>query len=107
MASSELAERAGFVAGLLRTMANASRLQILCLLAQHGELSVGALADGVGLGQSALSQHLARLRTEGIVATRREAQTIHYRIAEPRVEPLMMTLYTLFCADADPAPDGR
>ena len=71
-------------AGLLRVLANEHRLQVLCALRQ-GELSVGQIADHVGLSQSALSQHLARLRQDGVVATRRQGQTIFYRIADPDV----------------------
>lgn len=71
-------------AGLMRVLANEHRLQVLCALRQ-GELSVGRLAGHVDLSQSALSQHLARLRRDGVVATRREGQTIHYRIADPDV----------------------
>ena len=95
-----LADQAEEVSDILRALANANRLQLLCLLAQHEEMSVGALVETVGLGQSATSQHLAKLREEGIVATRRDAQSIFYRIADPRVTDLMRTLYDLFCAPA-------
>lgn len=93
-----LEDRAGYVADKLALVANAKRLQILCELAT-GEKSVGALQAAVGLGQSALSQHLARLRDAGTVATRREAQTIYYRIADPEIEVLMAALYDAFCRD--------
>ena len=66
---------------------------------EEGEATVGALADAVGLSQSALSQHLARMREEGIVAFRRDAQTLWYRIADPRVESLLATLHRLYCRD--------
>ena len=98
---SALAERADSVAEMLRALANTHRLQLLCLLAKHGELSVGALVDGVGLSQPALSQHLAKLRDDAIVTNRRDGQSILYRIADPRVEALMGSLYELFC---QPAP---
>ena len=62
-----------------------------------GEMNVGALADAVGLSQSALSQHLARLREEGLVATRREAQTIHYRLADPKAARLLALLRDIYC----------
>lgn len=71
-------------AGLLRLLANERRLQVLCAL-REGELSVGQLMDVVGLSQSAISQHLARLRSQGAVATRRAGQTIFYRIADDEV----------------------
>lgn len=95
----DLVTRSGEVAGLLKAMSNANRLMILCEL-QKGERSVTALETVVPLSQSALSQHLARLREAGIVATRREAQTIHYSIADKRISRLMSTLYEVFCAPA-------
>ena len=91
--------RAEHVAGRLALVANAKRLLILCELAT-GERSVGALQAVVGLGQSALSQHLAKLREAGMVETRREGQTIHYRIGDPDTEALMAALYDTFCKDA-------
>lgn len=84
-------------AKLLRALANERRLVILCQLAD-GERSVGELLPKVGLSQSALSQHLAKLREEGIVATRREAQTIWYRIEDPAAVKLVMTLADIFCS---------
>jgi DNA-binding transcriptional ArsR family regulator len=92
----ELQQQAEYVAGRLGLMANPSRLLILCRLAE-GEASVGEIQKRVGLSQSALSQHLARLREAGMVATRREAQTIHYRIADAEVEAMMRALYDVFC----------
>ena len=94
-----LEARATMVADLLGALANDRRLLILCKLVEDGEATVGALADEVGLSQSALSQHLARMREEGIVAFRREAQTVWYRIADPRVESLLATLHRLYCQD--------
>ncbi len=82
---------------LLKSIANAQRLRILCLLA-GGERSVGALNELLDLSQSALSQHLARLRDEGLVTTRREAQTIHYRLAEGPARRIIKTLYGIYCA---------
>lgn len=87
------------VAGILRALANERRLMILCRLVEWGEGNVGALADAVGLSQSALSQHLAKMRQEGLVAYRRDGQTLWYRIAEPRVEELFATLHRLFCQE--------
>ena len=87
--------RAGEAARFLKVLANDNRLMVLCSL-NDGELSVGELHDRVPLSQSALSQHLAVLRREGLVTTRREAQTIHYRIADPRVHELMPTVCSLF-----------
>ena len=87
---------AAAAAELLRTLAHEARLSVLCELV-GGERTAGALVEASGLSQSALSQHLAKLRDEGIVTTRRDGQTIHYRLADPRVETLLATLYQLFC----------
>jgi len=96
-----LAQNAAAVADLLKAVANQSRLLILCFLATEGELSVNSLVERVGLSQSALSQHLGKLREEALVATRREAQTIYYRIADPRVAILITTLHQLYCLPSD------
>jgi len=93
----ELTSRSQEVAELLKAMSNSHRLLILCELTA-GERSVSRLEDVVGLSQSALSQHLAKLRDAGVVTTRRDAQTIYYSVSDPRVAALMTTLYTLFCA---------
>jgi ArsR family transcriptional regulator, virulence genes transcriptional regulator len=95
--SRDLKAKAGQVADLLRTLANDRRLLILCRLVECGEATVGQLAGDVELSQSALSQHLARMREEGLVAFRRDAQTLWYRIADPRVEDLLATLHRLYC----------
>ena len=92
-----LQAKADEVADLLRAIANDRRLLILCKLVEVGEATVGSLAEEVDLSQSALSQHLARMREEGIVAFRRDAQTMWYRIADPRVETLLATLHRLYC----------
>ena len=89
--------KAGKVASLLGALANDRRLLILCKLVETGEATVGTLADEVGLSQSALSQHLARMREEGIVAFRRDGQSLWYRIADPKVEQLFATLHRLYC----------
>jgi len=85
------------VTDLLKAMANPSRLMILCQLAE-GEKSVGDMEEVVGLSQSGLSQHLAVLRRNSIVATRREAQSIYYSLASKEVEEIMASLYRIFCA---------
>ncbi len=82
---------------LLKTMANEWRLLILCHLAER-ERSVGELEKLIGLNQSALSQHLAVLRRENLVKTRREAQSIIYSLASEEAAKIMGTLYTLYCA---------
>ncbi len=92
-------EKAAEVAQLLKAIGNGRRLMMLCKLVEQGEMTVGDMADGVGLSQSALSQHLAKMRDEGLVAYRRESQTLWYRIADPRTEALLATLYQLYCKD--------
>ena len=87
---------AAAAAKLLRTLGNERRLVILCQLTD-GERSVGELQPMVGLSQSALSQHLAVLREEGVVATRRESQVIWYRIADPAAIKVVATLAEIFC----------
>jgi DNA-binding transcriptional ArsR family regulator len=91
--------KAGEVAQVLKALGNARRLMVLCKLVEHGERNVGDLVDDVGLSQSALSQHLARMRDEGLVTFRRESQTLWYRIADPRTEALLATLYQLYCQE--------
>jgi ArsR family transcriptional regulator len=93
---SQFEAKAAEAAKLLRALGNERRLMILCQLAD-GERSVGQLQPNVGLSQSALSQHLAVLREEGIVATRREAQTIWYSIADPAALKVVATLAEIFC----------
>lgn len=88
------------VANILRALANERRLMIVCKLVEWGEGNVTSLAEAVGLSQSALSQHLAKMRDEGIVTFRRESQTLWYRIADPRIEQLFATLHGLFCRKA-------
>jgi DNA-binding transcriptional ArsR family regulator len=92
----EMNARADEASGLMKALANRHRLMILCQLHQ-GERSVGELEDLIGLSQSALSQHLARLRADALVATRRDAQTIFYSLADERVSRVIATLYDLFC----------
>ena len=84
-------------AALLRAVGNEHRLLVLCLLIEQGEASVGTLLEQVSLSQSALSQHLARMREEGLVTYRRDAQTLYYRIADPAVEKLVSALKDIFC----------
>ncbi len=83
---------------LLKSLANESRLLILCQLA-HQEKSVTQLLDIIPLSQSALSQHLGVLRREKIVKTRRDAQTIYYSIESSKAKAIIKTLYEIFCAN--------
>jgi DNA-binding transcriptional ArsR family regulator len=84
-------------AQLLKLLANEKRLVILCFLATCGEMPVGALAEALNLSQSALSQHLAKLRRDGLVQFRRESQTLHYRLADPRAVRVLVLLKEIFC----------
>jgi ArsR family transcriptional regulator, virulence genes transcriptional regulator len=92
-------EQAAEAASLLRALSNESRLLVLCHLVGAGELPVGGLAERIGLSQSALSQHLAKLREEGLVATRKEAQSVFYRICDPRAGQILALLHELFCPE--------
>lgn len=100
MSVSELHERADDVAEVLLAMANAKRLMVMCHLLEQ-ELSVGELLERVDLGQSAMSQHLARLRAMKLVATRRSAQQVYYRLASPEVSRLLATIKEIWCGDLD------
>jgi len=94
----QMQSRSGEAEAFLKQLANAKRLMILCAL-QAGELSVGELNERVPLSQSALSQHLAKLRSAGFVSTRRVSQTIYYRIADQRVLKIIDQMYLMFCND--------
>ena len=96
LSPSQFAAKAGEAAALLKALAHEARLMVLCQLLE-GEHSAGALQEASGLSQSALSQHLARLREEGLVETRREAQTIYYRLADPNVARVLDTLAQIYC----------
>lgn len=85
------------VAQVLRAISNERRLMILCKLVEWGEANVTTLGETVGLSQSALSQHLAVMREQGLVTFRREGQTLWYRVADPRIERLLSTLHDLYC----------
>ncbi len=94
----ELEDKASDASNLLKVMSNQWRLLILCNLMQ-GEHSVQDMQKRIGLGQSALSQHLAILRHERLVETRREAQSIYYSIASEEAERLLATLYEIYCTE--------
>ena len=82
---------------LMKTLGHKGRLMILCQLAT-GEKSVGELARSLDIPQSPLSQHLSRMRKEGLVGTRREAQTIFYSLKADEVGKIIECLYSLYCA---------
>jgi ArsR family transcriptional regulator, virulence genes transcriptional regulator len=108
MKTTDMQRNARKASGLLKALANERRLLILCHLA-GGEKSVRELETLVGLRQSALSQHLARLRRDHLVVTRRAAQTIYYSLTGREVGAIMETLYNLYCepVKAPLPPAGR
>jgi len=97
-----LAQQAAQAAGMLRALANEQRLLILCHLSANGEMSVSALGAEIALSPSALSQHLARLRDEGLVTYRRQSQTLFYRIADERASRLLALLQDIYCPELKP-----
>ena len=101
LSSEALQAKAEEASRLLAAMANAKRLLVLCNLLE-GEKSVGQLTEIVGLSQGALSQHLAKMRAHDLVTTRRDAQTIYYRLSSEEVRAILETLYRLFCAPVCP-----
>lgn len=94
-----LRQQADAASKLLGAMANQKRLMIMCHLVQN-EYNVSEIADLVQLEQSPLSQHLAKLRDQKLVITRRQGQLIYYRLASPEVEAIIRTLYDIYCAPA-------
>lgn len=92
---------AGQATELLKSLANPNRLLILCQLID-GERSVGELAAFLGLRDSTVSQHLALLRKDGLVRTRREGQTIWYAMASAPATQVLRTLFKIYCASAEP-----
>jgi len=94
--SQRLEAHSAEAADLLAAMGNQKRMMILCNLAR-GEMQVGVLADKVDLSQSALSQHLAKLRTRNLVKTRRDAQAIYYSISSEPVLKMLRTLTDIYC----------
>ena len=91
-------DSASKAAALLRALSNEKRLMILCRLSS-GEFSVGELQKDFTISQSAFSQHLAILRAEGLVGTRRESQTIYYSISDPAALRVIETLASIYCPE--------
>lgn len=94
-----LAAQSAEAAKMLRVLANEQRLLILCHLLAAGEMPVSALIDQLTLSQSALSQHLARLRDEGVVTYRREAQSLIYTVADDKASQLLALLSEIYCPE--------
>ncbi len=97
----QMARSARHASDLMKTLGHKDRLMILCQLAD-GEKSVGEVAELLDIPQSPLSQHLSRMRKEGLVTTRRSAQTIYYSLTSGEVSKIIEVLYELFCD-----PKGR
>ncbi len=93
----QLAESAAQASALMKTLGHSGRLMVLCQLAR-GEKSVGELAKLLDMSQSPLSQHLSRMRSEGLVSTRRDAQNIFYSLKSDEAGKIMECLYGLYCA---------
>ncbi len=92
----DMQQHAQSAAALLKALANENRLMILCTL-MSGEMSVGELNEQVPLSQSALSQHLASLREAGLVSTRKEAQTVYYRLQGDEATKVIAVLQSIYC----------
>ncbi len=92
-----LTAQAAVAARMLKLLGNEYRLLILCFLIAQGEMKVGELVEAVGLSQSALSQHLGLLREDGLVAFRRESQTLYYSVADPRAAQILKLLKNIYC----------
>ena len=108
MKAEDLAAQASQAETMLKALANRSRLMILCDLYRK-ERSVNELCLALDLSQPTLSQHLARLRADGLVHTRRDAQKIRYSLAGPNVERMIGLLHDMFCAAECtlPEPENR
>jgi DNA-binding transcriptional ArsR family regulator len=104
----DLQSSAREAADLLKALSSENRLLLLCQLAD-GDKTVGELADGLALRQAAVSQQLALLRKDGLVAARRDGRTMHYRLTGAEARAVILLLHSLYCtpahqtAKADPA----
>jgi DNA-binding transcriptional ArsR family regulator len=98
---SELGVNAGEASAFLKALSHPMRLLVLCNL-MEGEVTSGELAERLDVSHPNLSQHLSKLKAEKLVATRRTATTIYYRIADPRINEIISVLYEMFCA-----PDAK
>jgi len=94
-----LAKQAGEAAQLLKLLGHEKRLLVLCFLATRGEMTVGELVGVAKLSQSALSQHLAKMRADGLVEFRRASQTLYYRVVDPRTLRVLQLLKEIYCGD--------
>jgi DNA-binding transcriptional ArsR family regulator len=85
--------------GLLKLLSHPVRLSILCNLLHHGEMSVGEIVDAEcgAAGQSQISQFLGKMKSEGLVKSRKEAQTVYYSLSSPEAEKVVKALYSIYC----------
>ena len=97
----DLANASGRASEFLKSLANAQRLRILCLV-MEGERPVGEIAEAIGANQSSVSQNLALMRREGLVVSRRSGQTIYYRLSDKRLIKLFRLLNEMFCKPEKP-----
>jgi DNA-binding transcriptional ArsR family regulator len=95
----KLAKQAGEAAQLLKLLGHEKRLLVLCFLAVRGEMTAGELVGVAKLSQSALSQHLAKLRADGLIEFRRASQTLHYRVVDARALRVLQVLKEIYCGD--------
>jgi len=95
----KLAKQAGEAAQLLKLLGHEKRLLVLSFLAARGEMTVGELVGVAKLSQSALSQHLAKLRADGLVEFRRASQTLYYRVVDTRALRVLQLLKEIYCGD--------
>ncbi|PLW77287.1 ArsR/SmtB family transcription factor [Cohaesibacter celericrescens] len=103
-----LADQANEVARLLKLLGNSNRLRILCQLVDGPDKSVNCLAERLQISQSALSQHLAKMREDGLITGRRDAQTIYYSLSNSNAEQLLSVLKDLYCdTDGKPRQAGK
>lgn len=102
-----LQQNAARAATILRILANDRRLMVLCQLVRSGECSVTELEQVSGISQSALSQHLAKMRHHGVVKARRSAQTVFYSVASPNVMALLDTLCRLYGVPDQEQPEQQ
>ena len=103
----EMAAAAADAAALMKALSNEHRLLVLCHLIEEDEMTVGELVAKIGISQSALSQHLAKLRDEGLVTFRREAQTLFYRICDERAGNVLALLHQMFCPNRESDPSWK
>lgn len=93
----DLEQNAAKVSAILKAIGNDKRILLLCKIVENGEVSAGSLVGIANLSQSAMSQHLGKLRQEGIITYRREGQTLFYRLADENIKELIITLHRLYC----------